>query len=44
MERTSSVKRVSTVRRFGWFGVASMLALALLAPSAGVVSALSGAV
>ena len=44
MEGTSSVKRVSTVRRFGWLGVASMLALALLAPSAGVVSALSGAV
>jgi hypothetical protein len=44
MEPTIGAKRVSTVRRFGWLGVASMLALALLAPSAGVVSALSGAV
>ncbi|HEX5148639.1 MAG TPA: hypothetical protein VFW02_06120 [Candidatus Limnocylindrales bacterium] len=44
MEPTSGAKRVSTVRRFGWLGVASMLALALLAPSAGLVSALSGAV
>jgi uncharacterized repeat protein (TIGR01451 family) len=44
MEPTIGAKRASTVRRFGWLGVASMLALALLAPSAGVVSALSGAV
>jgi hypothetical protein len=39
MEPTTGAKRASTVRRFGWLGVASMLALALLAPSAGVVSA-----
>jgi hypothetical protein len=44
MERTTGAGRVTTVRRVGWLAVASMLALALLAPSAGVVSALSGAV
>ncbi|TAK02022.1 MAG: hypothetical protein EPO36_03540 [Chloroflexota bacterium] len=44
MERSLTTRRVSTVRRVGWLGVASLLALALLAPSAGVVSALSGAV
>jgi len=34
MERSLTAKRVSTVRRVGWLGVASMLALALLAPTA----------
>jgi hypothetical protein len=32
-------KRASTVRKFGWLGVASMLALALLAPAASVAAA-----
>jgi hypothetical protein len=40
MEPTIGAKRVSTVRRFGWLGVASMLALALLAPAASVAAAL----
>src|SRR3970282_1452200 len=40
MEPTICAKRVSTVRRFGWLGVASMLALALLAPAASVAAAL----
>jgi hypothetical protein len=44
MERSLTARRVSTVRRIGWLTVASMLALALLAPSAGVVNALTGAV
>jgi hypothetical protein len=44
MERSLSAKRVTTIRKVGWLGVASMLALALLAPSAGVVNALSAAV
>lgn len=41
MERSLTAKRVSTVRRVGWLGVASMLALALLAPAAGSVAAAS---
>jgi hypothetical protein len=39
MERSHTAKRVSAVRKVGWLGVASMLALALLAPSAGAVLA-----
>ena len=39
MERSLTAKRVSTDRRVGWLGVASMLALALLAPAAGVSAA-----
>jgi len=34
MERSLTAKRVSTVRKVGWLSVASMLALALLAPAA----------
>jgi hypothetical protein len=34
MERTMTARRVSTIRKIGWLGVASMLSLALLAPAA----------
>ncbi len=34
MKRTQTAWRASTIRRIGWLGVASMLALAMLAPSA----------
>ena len=34
MDRTHTARRVSTVRKVGWLTVASMLALALLAPAA----------
>jgi hypothetical protein len=44
MNAAPTTKRISTMRKVGWLSVASMLALALLAPSAGVVNALSGAV
>ena len=44
MEPTTGAKRASTVRRFGWLGVASMLALALLAPSASSAASFNGAI
>ena len=44
METAATTKRASVVRKVGWLGVASMLALALLAPSAGLVSANGGSV
>jgi len=34
MERSHTARRVSTIRKVGWLSVASMLALALLAPAA----------
>ena len=38
MEIATTARRVSIVRKVGWLGVASMLAVALLAPSAGTRS------
>jgi hypothetical protein len=39
MELTQSAKRVATVRRLGWLSVASMLALALVAPTSPALAA-----
>lgn len=39
MDRTQTTRRVSIVRKVGWLSVASMLALALLAPGASPVTA-----
>jgi len=39
MEPTIGARRAATVRRVGWLGVASMLALAMLAPAASVAAA-----
>jgi len=44
MERSLTAKRVSTVRRVGWLSVASMLALALLAPTASSAASFNGAI
>lgn len=39
MERNHTARRVSTIRKIGWLSVASMLALAMLAPTAAPVLA-----
>gem|GEM_PF-2919295 len=44
MKLTPASRRVSTIRKLGWLGVASMLALALLAPAAAPVFATTDAV
>jgi hypothetical protein len=46
MERTQPARRASVIRKVGWLGVASMLALALLVPSTAptLAAPLSGAI
>ncbi len=44
MERSLTARRVSTVRRIGWLSVASMLALALLAPAGTSAASFNGAI
>lgn len=44
MERSLTAKRVSTARRVGWLTVASMLAVALLAPTASSAASFNGAI
>ncbi|HEY4633410.1 MAG TPA: hypothetical protein VIH00_05780 [Candidatus Limnocylindrales bacterium] len=44
MERSLTAKRVSTARRVGWLTVASMLALALLAPATSSAASFNGAI